>query len=819
METLFQDLRFATRTLARTPGFTLAAVLTLALGIGANTTLFSLVNAVLLRPPAHVAEPDRLVSVYTSDFSGPAFGSSSYPDYLDFRAQTGVFSGVAMFAPRPVAVGDGERLERTGAEVVSEDYFRVLGVRPGLGRFFVAEEGRPGAAPAVVVSHELWRRFLGGVPDVVGRTVRVNGQPMTVVGVAPEGFRGSLRGAAFDLWIPVGAAEAAGFGEGDLTGRGNRVAFVLARLRPGVTREQAQARMDVVARGLHAQHPDVWTDLKRQGRRITLLPEREARILPQVRGPALGFLALLGATAGLVLLICCANVAGLMLARATGRLREMGIRLSLGAGRGRIVRQMLTESALLAGTGAAVGVLASVWATDLLARVRVPLPVRIGLDLSPDRRVLAATVAVTLATALLFGLAPALRASRPDVVGALKGAPAAGGRGRRFTLRGALVVAQVAMSLLLLVGAALFVRTLQGAARIDPGFRAEKLLLVALAAPPGEARPEERARVAREVQLRARSVPEVVEASWAEAVPLGMQGSRRGMTVQGYQPAEGEDMELPFNVVGPRYFETMGIALLRGRGITDADRAGAPGVVVVNETFARRFWPGRDPLGRQVSVSGPEGPFLTVVGVARDGRYGSLAEEPRPYAYFAALQEPWGTVLHVRTSGDPRRVLPALRREVAAAAPGWTLEDPRTMEEQVGTSLFPQRAAGRVLTLFGALALLLASVGVYGVLAQSVAQRRHEIGVRMALGARAADVLRLVLRQGLAMVAVGVAIGLPAAWAAARLLGGFLLGTSPSDPAAFLATPLLLAAVAALASWLPARRATRVDPMTALRSE
>ncbi len=821
MDTLLQDLRYALRTLARSPGFALAAVLTLALGIGANATVFSLVNALLLRPPPHVAEPGRLVAVYTSDYSGPPYGASSYADYLDFRAETRVFEGVAAYLPRPVALGEGERVERTGVEVVSGNYFGVLGVKPRMGRFFLPEEGSAsGAQPSVVVSHDLWLRFLDGAPDVVGKTVRVNGRPFTVVGVAPEGFRGSLRGVSFDAWVPAGAAAAVGLEEGFLTNRGARGAFVLARLRPGVTLEQARARMEGVARGLHAAHPESWTDLRKQGRRISLLPEAEARILPQVRGPALGLLALLGGTVGLVLLVCCANVAGLMLARATGRTQEVGVRLSLGATRGRIVRQMLTESLLLAAAGGAAGVLAAVWATDLLMAVRIPAPLRVGLDLRPDARVLAATALVVAATGVVFGLAPALRASRPDLVGVLKGGGGTVGRGRRrFPLRSALVVAQVAVSLLLLVGAGLFLRSLQRAAGIDPGFRVDNLLLVSLEPPPGAERTADRVRVAREVQERAAALPEVVSASWAAYAPMGIETSRRGVSVEGYQPGEGEDMEIPFNVVGPRYFETMGTPLLRGRPLDARDRRGAPGAVVVNEAFARRYWPGRDPLGRRVSLSGPEGPFLEVVGVARDGKYSSLADEPRPYVYASALQEDWGAVLHLRTAGEPRRVLGALRAAVREAAPGWSLEEPRTMAEQLDASLLVQRAAGRVLAVFGCAALLLAAVGVYGVLAYAVARRRREIGVRMALGARAADVLRLVLRQGVVLTALGVAIGLPAAWALARLLGGFLLGGSASDPVAFLGTPLLLAAVALLACWIPARRAVRVDPMVSLRAE
>lgn len=819
MDSLLQDLRYALRTLARSPGFSLAAVLTLALGIGANTTLFSVINAVLLRPPAQVAEPGRLVALFTSDYSGPAFGASSYPDYLDFRSETRVFSGVMAYAPRPVALGEGDDPERTGVEVVTENFFSVLGVRPAQGRFFTAEEGKLGGPAVAVISHDLWRRRYAGDGGAVGRTVVLNGRPFTIVGVAPEGFHGAMRGPAFDAWVPLTASGGVGLGTEDLSGRGSRGFFLMARLRPGITPEEAGVAMGVAARRLHAAYPQEWTDLQGEGRRITVLRESAARVPPQARGAALGFTALLAATVGVVLLVCCANVAGLMLARATARAREVGIRLSLGATRGRLVRQMLTESLLLSLLGAAAGTLAAVWATSLLSAVQPPLPLRLALDLRPDGRVLAFTAAVSLLAAVLFGLAPALRASRGELVRSLHGDPAVQAGRRRFALRDLLVAGQMAMSLLLLSGALLCLRALQGAASADPGFRAGGVLLAEAEPRPGpEPSDAERIRVAGELRDRVAALPGVTGATWAATPPVSFGVSRRGVRVQGYESARGEDMEFAFNVVGPRYFETLEIPVVRGRGIEAADRAGAPGVVVVNQSFARRFWPGQDPLGKRISISGPEGPWLSVVGVARDAQYVAASGEPWPYFYLSGLQESWGTTLHVRTAGDPEAVLPAVRRALAETAPGWTLRDGRTLEAHLAGTLLPQRMAGGAMGLFGGLAMMLAAVGLYGVVAFTVARRTREIGVRLALGATHVTVTRMVLRRGMGLALAGIAAGLPLAWGFSRLAGS-VLGTGAGDPVAFAAAPLLLAGVALLASWLPARRAARVDPVAALRAE
>lgn len=822
--TIGQDAAYAVRQLRRHPGFTLAAVTMLALGIGANATIFSLVNAVLLRPPAHVLDPARVVSIFTSDFSGPPYGTSSLPDVEDIAGARDAFSSVSAFTPRPVGVGAGDDLERVMLELVSVNYFRTLGIAPQFGRFFADDEGRPNGAALAVISDALWRRRFGADPGAVGGTVRVNGRAFTVTGIAPAGFLGGIRGIASDVWIPVALGAAIGGDRSDLTERGDRSYFVTARLQPGVSPAAAQVRLNVLASALQASYPTAWTDVSKKGRRLTLVEEKDARIPPMMRGPVLGFLGILFATVGLVLLVCCANVAGLLLARAAGRGREMAVRLSLGAGRTRLVRQLLTESMILSLLGGIGGILLTYWTTRTLATIHLPLPIPIVLDLSVDLRVLVFAACAALGTGTIFGLVPALQGSRMNLVPALKAeGETVAVAGRRLSLQSVLVASQVAVSVLLIAGALLFVQSLVDAARIDPGFDPGRML-VATVEPRLDAqqRPDGDGRVpvAVELQRRIAALGGVRAVSWSSQVQLrATEGGRRQVRVRGYQERVGEDMEFHFSSVGPSYFETLRIPLLRGRGISDQDRDGAPLVVIVNETFAKRFWPNADPIGREVSLSGPDGPWAQVIGLARDGKYLSLAESPRPYFWYPALQRPGDVNIEVRTVGEPMAMLEAVRRELKAIAPDWELRNPQTMDDQVGTSLLPQRVAGIVLSLFGAVALLLAAIGLYGVIAQSVARRTREIGVRMALGASGSAVRRLVFRGGMRLVGWGVAVGVPLAWGSTRLLRGFLLGDGRLDLLMFAGAAVLLAVVAALAIVVPASRAVRVDPMAALRAE
>jgi predicted permease len=573
--------------------------------------------------------------------------------------------------------------------------------------------------------------------------------------------------------------------------------------------------MNVVAQRLFTMYPEAWRDVTDKSRRITLVPEKESRIPPQVRGAALGFAALLMGTVALVLLVCCANVASLLLARASARTREIAIRLSLGATRRQLIRQLLVESVVLATLGAAVGLTLSYVATGLIATASLPLPVRLALDFSLDARVLVFTLIATLGAGVLFGLVPALRASRPGLVAALKAEATNVGIGRhRLALQKVLVVSQVAMSLLLLVGASLFLRSLNHAAGIDPGFRTDHLLAVNAEPRPGAPVEENRALLALEMQRRIAAVPGVAAVSWTSAVPLSIGGSRRGIQIEGYERQQGEDMEFHYARVGPHFFETMEIPLVRGRALVETDRAGAPGAVVVNEAFARRFWPNADPLGKRLSTGDQA---YEIVGIARDGKYLTLGESARLYMYFPALQAPDAVQLVMRTTGEPRALVAAVRREITAVAPSWQALNARTMDDQIAGSLLPQRVAAGVLWLFGLVALTLAAVGLYGVIAYSVTTRTREIGVRMALGAQRGDVVRSVVRESLTLVAFGGLVGIPAAWAVTRLLTGFLLGVTSSDPVAYGAAIAVLAAVTLVASWLPARRASRVDPVVAFR--
>jgi predicted permease len=602
-----------------------------------------------------------------------------------------------------------------------------------------------------------------------------------------------------------------------LTNRGDRGLFLVGRLRAGVTAAQAQSQLDVVAARLHGAYGRTWIDHTGRARVVTLIPERDARIFPTLRGPVTQFLALLMGVACLVLVICCANLANLLLARGTARRREVAVRLALGGSRTRLVRQLLTEGLVLAAAGGAGGVMLAAWATGALAGFEPPLPVPVALDFPLDARILLFTVLTTAVTVVLSALAPALRATRLESATALRGDMGVTAVGRRIGLRDGLVVTQVAISLVVLATAALFLASLRNATRIDPGFRAAGLAMLRLELGiQGYDSVRGRSFYA-ELERRAKSLPGVDAASLAEIVPLGLARQRRGIEVEGYAPREGEEMEFGVNTVGAGYFETMDIALVQGRGFEPSDREGAAPVAVVNESFARRFWPGDNPIGRRFSTA--RGGTREVVGVARDGKYWSLTEEPQPHFYepFAQAYEA-DMVLLVRTASDPRGILPALTREARALDPELPVEA-NTMTEHLGFALLPQRLGAVVLGLFGVVAASLAALGLYGVMSYVVSQRTAEIGIRMALGARPRDVRTLVVRRALALTLTGLGVGLAGALAATRVLASFLVEVSPTDPATLATVALLFTSVALLASWLPARRAASVDPMRALRSE
>jgi predicted permease len=708
------------------------------------------------------------------------------------------------------------------SDLVTDNYFDVVGLQPVLGRGFRPGEDRPGAVARVaVLGHALWQRRFGGDPGVLGRHLVFSGQEFEVVGVARPGFSGLTRGLAVDVWLPIGAKTVLQPGSNDLASRGSRSWFLVGRLRPGAELPQAQAQLDAVAAANFRAHPDYWRDVKGASRRVTVVPEKSARVHPAVAPALLAFTALLQALAALVLFVACANLANLLLARATTRRREMGVRVALGAGRGRLVQQLLTESVVLALAGGAAGLGLAYWGTDLIAGLRPPLPVPVALDLRPAGRVLAFTGGLSVITGLLFGLAPALTAARSNLMGGLKeeaGTSAAGYRSSR--LRSGLVVAQVAASVLLLVGSGLFVRSLRLARALDPGFDVEDVVVASIDLELG-GYDEERGREAWDRILeRARHVPGVTSVSLAREVPLGLGGARRRVWIEGYTEPAGADMEIAFNAVGPDYFATLDIPVLRGHGFTGQDRRGAPGVAMVNEEFVRRFWPGQDALGRRIRVRGDDGPALEVVGVARDGKYHTLGEDPRPFVFLPLLQEYSGAATVVaRTSGGAGLVLEGLRRELAAIDPHLPVFDAKPMEQHLAIALLPARLLAWALGLFGTVALVLATLGLYAVISYSVAQRRREVGIRMALGARRPQVLALVIGQGLRLAALGMALGVVAAAGSMRLARSFLYGVSPADPATFAGVVLLLGTGATLACAVPALRASRVDPAVALRYE
>ncbi|HEV2149543.1 MAG TPA: ABC transporter permease [Longimicrobiaceae bacterium] len=798
MDALLQDLRYALRTLAASRGFTAVALLCLALGIGINTTIFSAFNALYLRP-LPFAEPDRLVAVHELDGgSGGVEDEISYPNFVDWTRDNGAFSGAAVYFHQAFNLAAGETPEYVRGARVSPSLFGVLGVAPALGRGFREEEGSAGSDAVAVLGYGLWQRRFGGDPRVVGSEVRLDGRPYTVLGVMPAGF-------AFpeteQLWTPLVADP--------VKNRGSHWVRAVARLRPGVTREQAEASLGPVTRRLQADFPETNRDL--EGR---LAPFRDNLIPPDMR-PV--FHVMLGAV-GFVLLIACANVANLLLARAAGRRREIAVRAAMGAGRGRIVRQLLTESVLVALAGGALGVLLARWGVDVL-RAFIPeeLPYWVRFDL--DGRVLAFTAAVSVATGILFGLAPALRASRADLQGALKDGTRGSGA-RQGRLRGALVVSEVALSLVLLVGAMLMVRSFLELRGADPGLDASGVLTTRLnLAGDRYASREQRARFAAEAVARLEGLPQVERAAAVSDLPLSGNVTSHTFEVEGQPSETGRRPSAVYRPVTAGFFQVLGIPVVRGRGLSPHEvDANAP-VMVVNETFARQHFSGADPIGWRVRTGSDE-PWFTVVGVSRDVREHKVHEPAGPTMYVPFPDgAPRGVTLALRTRGEPALAAAAVRAEMERIDPGLALFDMRTMREVMSLSFWDRGLFGGLFGVFAALALVLAAVGIYGVMAYAVASRAHEIGVRMALGARAPDVVRMVVRQAAMLAGLGVGIGLLAALGATRVLAGMLYGVTATDPATFLLVPLVLGGVALLAAWVPARRAARVDPMVALRAE
>jgi len=817
MESMLQDLRYAARRLRQSPGFTAIAVAIIALGIGANAAIFSIVNAFLLRPQPY-DRPNQLVNIYTTDSRGEGPPVSSFPDYLEFREQTDLFSGVTAFELNILSRITDEGSQVVIVESVSANYWDVLGLRPLRGRAFTASDDVRGSGPVAMINAEVWKREYGSDPGIVGRTVNLNGTPVTIVGVGPAGYNGFLVGVTSGFWVPYGSLWAVSPDDaGRLERRDSRSISVRGRLRPGVSAEQAQAGIALVMARLAREYPE-----SNEGRSALVVPTSQVRFLPQVDRMLYPVAGLLMAVVGLVLAVACSNLANLLLARGAARQREVAIRLAMGAGRGRLVRQLLAESVLLAGAGGAVGLAIAYWLVKAIVAFRPPIPFPLALDLSLDARVLGFTVLLSLATGVLFGLAPALRASRPDLVRALKNEETELAVGhRRFGIRNVLVVSQVAVSLLLLVVAGLFVRSLGSAGRIEPGFETEHAALLSVRlGQQGQSTPEVRAFL-REFTERLASRRDIRSLAVADMMPLGFGIQALAVSIDGVAPPPGQDqISVDYAAVDSGYFRTLGIPILRGRGFTAADDSTAPRVTVVSEAMALRYWGTREVVGRRFRVEdGDRGP-VEIVGVARDTKVRTLGEAPRPHLYLPFAQSvPFFVYVVAATEGDPGPVLEGMRREHRAMNARYPIFEARTMPQHLGIMLFAPRMGAALLSVFGVLAVTLASLGLYGVVAFGVSQRTREIAIRMALGARGGQVVVMVVRETMVLTGVGFVIGMALAALATRALAPLLYGVSPSDPITYGVVGLLLALVTLGASCLPARAAAAVDPMAALKNQ
>ncbi len=807
------DLKFALRQLIKTPGFTAVAVLSLALGIGASATVLCWIENLLWRPLPGVARQGQFV-VFVSPQGG---GNVSLPDLRDFGDLGAVFAGTVATMPTPGFLRIGDHEEWVYGEITSANFFSVLGVPPLLGRTFRPDEdGKPGGDNVLVISEAMWRRDFAADPGVIGRVVNLNRQPFTIIGVVPAPFRGSWSAMAYDFWVPLSMiAEVRNQGRYFLTSRGARGWINFARLQPGVSVAQAQAAVSLCDARLARTYPRTNDSIHHRVVRFSQAPWGAQSIMGST-------LKLLLAVSLGVLLIVAANVANLLLARAVSRRKEIAIRLATGAGRGRLIRQLLTESLVLALLGGAGGVLLAAWLVSLFP-VLIPagdLVPNVALSCALDGPTLGYTLVLTLGIGVLFGLAPALQASRFQLYATLKeGGRAATGGSAGHGLRRALVMAEIALALVLLVGAGLCLQGLARAQRVAIGLDPRHVLLADLRIGMNGYTEASGLAFYRQLRQRLAAAPGVEDAALASWFPLGLAGCKgTGITVDGYQRPPGEDTTYEYAIISPRYFAVMHIPLSAGRDFTDRDDGSAEKVAIVNQAFADRFWPGQNPIGRHL-LTGSQS--RTVVGLTPTAKYNRLNEKPSPFVYFPYQQGAADLDLNicVRAAGDPLALAGTVRRTVHDLDPGVDVLGMHTMTDHTETVLLAEVIASRLLTLLGLTGLSLAAMGVYAVMAYAVNQRTQEFGVRLALGASRGDLYRLVLGQGLTLTALGCAAGLTLALAVTRLLSSFLYGISPFDPVTFLAVPLLLGLVALLACWVPARRATRVDPIIALRAE
>lgn len=830
IEELLQDVRFGLRMMARNVGFAAVAVITLAIGIGATATAFTWIDAVLLQPLSGVTEPNRLVTVETVTSNGE-WVPDSYPDFIDFRDHLKLFDGMAVSHLAAFSVGKEDHAERVWGELVSGNFFAVLGVKPEAGRMFLPSEygDAPGAYPVAVISDRYWRSHYGADPSIVGKTIRINQHELTIVGVAAPEFHGSIPATSFDLWVPyMEQSVLNGVQLWMLRDRHDRNMLGIARLKSGVTFDQARLELKTLADRMAIANANV-----SEGMSATLLPLWKSPHGPQ--GLLVGPLRVLMGVCVLVLLIVCANVANLLLARATVREKEFSARLALGATRGRIARQVLTESLMLTGCGAALGLAATPWMSHALRLLMPPSPMAslVSMDTRPNLAVLAFTAGICVVAALIAGVVPALQVGRLNLTAKLNAGGRSGTAGRaRNRLRSTLVASEVALALVALVGAGLFARSFQQTLRIDPGFDPDHVLLNQFYLSTNGYNLAQRKEFCRRLDERMLAAPGVTDVAYSDGVPLGFEPSWwEELKIEGYAPRPNENMNIFRNVVSPGYLPLMRIPILDGRNFTDQDNENAPSVMIVNEAFVRRFFAGRSPIGKKIHGWGS---WFRVVGVAKDSKYHYLGESTPAYFYVPFRQvfrEDMNLAFYVRTQGDPENLLSSLRAQTRAIDPNVTVFDAAPLKEFIGASLYPQKIAASLMTVLGGLALLLAGIGLYSVMAYSVAQRTQEIGVRMALGAPPAHVLRMVVMQGLALTLAGLAIGGVLAIGLARAVASVeftnsgmganarLLGDGANNPLIYLGSAMFLCVVGALAAYLPARRAARVDPMQALRAE